>query len=238
MRPWPASAGCSAFPRAQAVPADALGAVKMGTTVATNALLERKGERTVLVVTRGFRDALRIAYQNRPRLFERHIVLPELLYSQVIEADERIGAHGDVVKALDEAAARPRPAARLRRRLPRRGHRSDARLPLPAARGCARADRPRDRLPADLGVPQGQPDDEIRRARRHDGGRCLPVADPASVRGTGGGRPAGHAAAVHAIERRTDRRAAFPGQGLDPLRSGGRDRRAWCEPVSRPASTA
>src|SRR5687768_16812112 len=71
--------------------------VKMGTTVATNALLERKGERTLLVTTRGFRDALRIAYQNRPRLFDRHIVLPELLYERVVEAIERVGAHGDVV---------------------------------------------------------------------------------------------------------------------------------------------
>ncbi|MEW6099977.1 MAG: hydantoinase B/oxoprolinase family protein [Pseudomonadota bacterium] len=74
--------------------------VKMGTTVATNALLERKGDRTVLVITRGFRDALRIAYQNRPRLFDRHIVLPELLYERVIEADERVGAHGEVVQPL------------------------------------------------------------------------------------------------------------------------------------------
>jgi 5-oxoprolinase (ATP-hydrolysing) len=78
--------------------------VKMGTTVATNALLERKGERTLLVTTRGFRDALRIAYQNRPRLFDRHIVLPELLYERVVEAIERVGAHGDVVLPLDEAA--------------------------------------------------------------------------------------------------------------------------------------
>jgi 5-oxoprolinase (ATP-hydrolysing) len=90
----------------QPVPVERIGAVKMGTTVATNALLERKGERTVLVVTRGFRDALRIAYQNRPRLFDRHIVLPELLYSSVIEADERIGADGTVVAPLDEAAVR------------------------------------------------------------------------------------------------------------------------------------
>src|SRR5471032_3535573 len=78
--------------------------VKMGTTVATNALLERKGEKTLLVTTRGFRDALRIAYQDRPRLFDRNIRLPELLYSQVIEADERVSAHGDVLQALDEAA--------------------------------------------------------------------------------------------------------------------------------------
>lgn len=77
--------------------------VKMGTTVATNALLERKGDRTLLVTTRGFRDALRIAYQARPKLFERHIVLPELLYERVVEAQERVGAHGDVLQPLDEA---------------------------------------------------------------------------------------------------------------------------------------
>lgn len=80
--------------------------VKMGTTVATNALLERKGEPTLLVTTRGFRDALRIAYQDRPRLFERHIRLPELLYAQVVEADERVGAHGDLVRPLDEPGLR------------------------------------------------------------------------------------------------------------------------------------
>ncbi|NRF70662.1 hydantoinase B/oxoprolinase family protein [Aquincola sp. S2] len=78
--------------------------VKMGTTVATNALLERKGDRTLLVTSRGFRDALRIAYQARPRLFDRHIVLPELLYEQVIEADERVGARGELVQPLDEPA--------------------------------------------------------------------------------------------------------------------------------------
>jgi 5-oxoprolinase (ATP-hydrolysing) len=88
------------------VPVERIAAVKMGTTVATNALLERKGEPTLLVTTRGFRDALRIAYQNRPRLFERHIVLPELLYSRVIEANERIDAHGEVLQPLDEALLR------------------------------------------------------------------------------------------------------------------------------------
>ena len=77
--------------------------VKMGTTVATNALLERKGEPTLLVTTRGFRDALRIGYQNRPRLFDRNIVLPELLYSAVIEARERMGAHGEVLEVLNQA---------------------------------------------------------------------------------------------------------------------------------------
>ena len=81
-------------------------AVKMGTTVATNALLERKGEPMILLITRGFRDALRIAYQNRPRLFDRHIVLPELLYREAIEVEERIDAQGNVVTPLNEAAAR------------------------------------------------------------------------------------------------------------------------------------
>ena len=85
------------------IPAEAIEAVKMGTTVATNALLERKGERTALVVTKGFADALAIAYQNRPKLFVRRIELPGLLHERVIEADERVGARGEVVRALDEA---------------------------------------------------------------------------------------------------------------------------------------
>lgn len=81
-----------------------VGAVKMGTTVATNALLERKGEPIVLLITRGFGDQLRIGYQNRPRLFDLRITLPELLYSRVIEVDERIGADGALLRPLDEAS--------------------------------------------------------------------------------------------------------------------------------------
>lgn len=83
------------------VPADRVSVVKMGTTVATNALLERKGEPTVLLITEGFRDALRIAYQNRPRIFDRRIVLPEALYDRVIEVPERIDAQGGLVRPLD-----------------------------------------------------------------------------------------------------------------------------------------
>jgi 5-oxoprolinase (ATP-hydrolysing) len=75
--------------------------VRMGTTVATNALLERQGERTALVITRGFGDALRIGYQNRPRIFDRHIVLPEPLYERVIEMDERTTADGTVLRPPD-----------------------------------------------------------------------------------------------------------------------------------------
>jgi 5-oxoprolinase (ATP-hydrolysing) len=87
--------------RNAAIPGELIEAVKMGTTVATNALLERKGEPTVLFITRGFGDALRIAYQNRPRIFDRHIVLPELLYSRVVEVGERVGARGEVLRDLD-----------------------------------------------------------------------------------------------------------------------------------------
>ena len=92
-----------ALPKGAPIPVEQIEAVKMGTTVATNALLERKGEPTVLFITKGFRDQLRIAYQNRPRIFDCEIVLPELLYADVVEVEERIGAHGDVVKALNEA---------------------------------------------------------------------------------------------------------------------------------------
>ncbi|HEX4241660.1 MAG TPA: hydantoinase B/oxoprolinase family protein [Steroidobacteraceae bacterium] len=95
----------------ETIPAERVACVKMGTTVATNALLERKGERTLLVITRGFRDALRIATQARPRLFDRRIVLPQLLYERVIEARERVGADGQVVEDLDE----PQLSAGLRR---------------------------------------------------------------------------------------------------------------------------
>ncbi|MFD9025342.1 hydantoinase B/oxoprolinase family protein [Streptomyces parvulus] len=83
------------------IPGDAIHSVRMGTTVATNALLERAGEPTALVITRGFRDALRIGYQNRPDLFAREIKLPEVLYERVIEVDERVTAEGEVLRAPD-----------------------------------------------------------------------------------------------------------------------------------------
>ena len=92
--------------RADTIPASVIDAVKMGTTVATNALLERKGDRTALITTKGFRDALRIGYQARPHIFDRHIVLPEMLYETVVEIDERVTASGDVLAALDRDAAR------------------------------------------------------------------------------------------------------------------------------------
>src|SRR5712671_6539786 len=83
------------------IPPGRIGAVKMGTTVATNALLERKGERTLLLATKGFRDALKIGYQARPKIFARHIVKPDMLFDRVVEVDERVRADGTVERALD-----------------------------------------------------------------------------------------------------------------------------------------
>ncbi len=88
------------------LPTGEIGAVKMGTTVATNALLERKGNRTLLVITKGFGDALRIGYQARPKIFARHIVKPDMLYERVVEVDERVRADGTVERAPDLAALR------------------------------------------------------------------------------------------------------------------------------------
>ncbi len=96
-----------------AIPAERIGRIKMGTTVATNALLERKGARTALVTTRGLGDQLRLAYQHRPDLFAREIVLPEMLYERVIEAEERVRVDGTVERPLDEAALRHALAAAL-----------------------------------------------------------------------------------------------------------------------------
>jgi 5-oxoprolinase (ATP-hydrolysing) len=91
----------------ETIPQGRIGAVKMGTTVATNALLERRGERTLLVVTKGFRDALRIGYQARPKIFAKEIIKPDMLFERVIEADERVRADGRVERPLDLAALKP-----------------------------------------------------------------------------------------------------------------------------------
>ena len=88
------------------IPIGTIASVRMGTTVATNALLERTGDRVVYVTTRGFGDALRIGYQSRPRIFDLDIKLPELLYERVVEADERVAASGEVLQVLDEGQVR------------------------------------------------------------------------------------------------------------------------------------
>jgi len=89
-----------------AIPPERVGTVRMGTTVATNALLERKGDRTLLLITRGFRDALRIGYQARPDIFAKEILLPELLYDRVVDIEERVRADGIVEQELNLGAAR------------------------------------------------------------------------------------------------------------------------------------
>ena len=101
-------------PRGAPLPAERIAAVKMGTTIATNALLERKGEATALFITRGLSDQLRIGYQNRPRIFDRRIVLPELLYGTVHEVHERMSARGDTLEPLDFERARRDLAAAYR----------------------------------------------------------------------------------------------------------------------------
>src|SRR5262245_32429690 len=98
----------------EAIPPGRVGAVKMGTTVATNALLERKGDRTLLLITRGFRDALQIGYQARPKIFARHIIKPDMLYERVVEVAERVRADGTIEQAPDLAAVRSALAEALR----------------------------------------------------------------------------------------------------------------------------
>src|ERR1700736_1408472 len=90
----------------QPIPPGVIGNIKMGTTVATNALLERKGERTLLLITKGFRDALKIGYQARPKIFARQIIKPQMLYERAIEVDERVRADGTVEREPDLDALR------------------------------------------------------------------------------------------------------------------------------------
>ncbi len=160
--------------------AGAVGAVKMGTTVATNALLERKGERTLLLITKGFRDALEIGYQARPKIFARHIVKPDMLYERVAEVDERVRADGTVERApdLDGGAARPRRGARpTASRAVAIVFMHAYRYPEHERQVAALARE--HGLRAGLGQPRGLAADQARRPRRHHGGRCLSLADPA-----------------------------------------------------------
>ena len=183
-----------------------LGQVRMGTTVATNALLERKGERIALAITRGFGDALRIGYQARPEIFARHIVLPSMLYETVVEIDERVGADGEVVRPLDEAAAR----AALERL---RAHGFDA-LAIVLMHGWRFTDHEARlaEIARELGFAQVSVSHEVAPLIKLIGRGDTTVVDaylsPILRRyvdrvaaGLGGGR----AAAIHAVERRPDR---------------------------------
>ncbi len=209
-----------------AIPVDQIDAVKMGTTVATNALLERKGEPTVLFITRGFGDQLRIAYQNRPRIFDRHIRLPELLYRKVVEVDERIGARGEVVRPLDEGAAWEALAAARAEGYRVGRDRLHARLPLPGPRGARRPSSRARRASTQVSVSHVV-SPLMKVVSRGDTTVVDAYLSPILRRYVEPGRrgAARRAAHVHAVQRRSHRRAALPGQGLDPLGTRGRHRR-------------
>ena len=205
----------------------------MGTTVATNALLERKGEPTALAITRGFGDALRIAYQHRPRIFARQIVLPEPLYARVVEIDERVSAHGEIWRPLDETAAR----AGLQETYDG-GLRSLAIVLMhgyryPAHELALERHRARDRLHPDQRLAPGLAADEAGRARRHHGRRRVPVAGAAPPRRPDRGGAARRRPALHAVERRAGGGAALSRQGRDPVGPGGRHRRHRADQPAR-----
>ena len=208
---------------------NAIRSVKMGTTVATNALLERKGERVLLLITAGFRDLPRIGYQNRPRLFDLNIVRPELLHEEVAELDERLDAEGGVVRPLDEDAARAALQAAHER-----GVRCAAIACLHAYLNPAHEIRVAE-IAAEIGYSQITASHEVSRlakivARgRHRRRRRLSLADPAPLcrPGGGGARPRQglRQPAVHAVRRRPHRRPALSGPRRDPFRASGRNRR-------------
>ena len=133
-----------------------VGQVRIGTTIATNALLERKGSKTVLVITEGFGDALEIGVQARPEIFALHIVKPDLLHTRVIEARERVTAEGEVTTPLDEAHAQEQ-----LKKAYADGYRA-------AAIACRRLTSPRGaprRIPASSTTRSGSPPSIWRRSR-------------------------------------------------------------------------
>ena len=204
------------------IPSGRVGAVKMGTTVATNALLERKGDRTLLLITKGFRDALKIGYQARPKIFARHIIKPDMLYERVAEVDERVGADGTVERAPDLSA--------VRRDLEAAKADGIAAVAIvfmhayryPEHERQVAAARARHGFRAGVGQPRGVAADQAGRPRRHHGGGCLSVADPAALRGPGrqGSRRAALASAadVHDVVGRADGGGTVSGQGRHPVR--------------------
>ena len=215
------------------IPSERINVVKMGTTVATNALLERNGEPTVLAVTRGFRDQLRIGYQNRPDLFAKAIVLPEQLYHRVVEIDERIGPHGDVLTALDEGSARRALEAAYAD-----GFRSIAVVLMHGYRFIEH-ERALGRIADEIGFEQVSLSHEVSPlmkfvfARGHDRGGCLSVPDFAALRRSSRQRAWRHATDVHAIKRRTDRRRAVSRERQHSFWTGGRHRRRGGNQSSR-----
>ncbi|GAA3030563.1 hypothetical protein GCM10020000_04110 [Streptomyces olivoverticillatus] len=212
-------------PEHQEIPADVVEAVRMGTTVATNALLERKGERTALVITRGFRDALRIGYQNRPRLFDREITLPEALYERVIEVSERVTADGTVLRPPDLRAL----AVELQRAYDD-GMRAVAVVCMHSSLHPEHEEAVGE-LAERIGFPQVSLSSRVSPLMKLVPRGDTAVVDaylsprPAPVRPAGGGPAARRPADVHAVQRRSGRGGPLPRQGRHSVGSGGRHRR-------------
>ena len=217
--PCRASATCWAWRPGEAIPAGAIGDVRMGTTVATNALLERKGERTLLVTTRGFRDALRIGYQARPR----HLRQEDREARAALRRRGR-GGRARARRRRRRAGARPRrrPArsSRRPRRPASRPSRSSSCTPtaFPEHERQVAALAREIGFPAGVGQPRGEPAHQAGRARRHHGRGRLSLADPVALRCAGGGRTRRgqgeperirRAADVHDVVRRPHGRRSF-----------------------------
>ena len=160
------------------VPSQLIASVKMGTTVATNALLERKGERTLLVITRGFKDQLEIGNQARPDIFARRIVKPNMLYARVVETAERVRADGTIEVPLDLDMLRHDLARAVSDRDRQRGDCFRACLRLPGARAAGCCCCARCGLLADLSQPRGLAANQDCGARRYNRCGCVPVAGP------------------------------------------------------------
>ena len=178
---------CSDLRRTRRSRPGRIGAVKMGTTVATNALLERKGERTLLLITTGFRDALKIGYQARPKIFAKHIVKPEMLYERVDR-----GRRARARRRYGRARARSRRRAG-RARAARKADGIDAvAIVFMHAYRYPEHERQVAALARDMGFAQVSASHEVSPliklvcARRHHGGGCISVADPAALCGADG----------------------------------------------------
>ena len=226
--------------KGEAIPPGRIGAVKMGTTVATNALLERKGDRTLLVTTKGFRDALRIGYQTRPKIFAKHIIKPEMLFERVVEVDERVRADGTVEQAPDLGVVRAELEARSADGIKavaivfmhayRYPDHEKAVAALAREIGFAQVSVSHEVSPliklvgrGDTTVVDAYLSPILRRATWAQDGRTR--SSEVRARGsdvTRDARPRGRPPHVHDVLRRAHRRRAVPGQGRDPLRPRGR----------------
>ena len=210
----------------EAIPPGRIGAVKMGTTVATNALLERKGERTLLLITKGFRDALKIGYQARPKIFARQIIKPDMLYERVVEVDERVRADGTVERSQISRRCAPTLEA------PRRDGIKAVAIVFMHAYRFPEHEKRVAALAREMGFAQVSVSHEVSPLIKLVGRGDTTVVDAylspilrryvaqvASEDLDARTRISLAAPDVHDVVRRADRRRAVPGQGCDPVRA-------------------